>query len=190
MTGFVSAIAIDSSTGGSFLGDITGTNAIDDAAAASSQGNAAARAATLAAATQARGDVNRIFPQAQRAAQQGSQAALDIFGQSLPAQTDVFSQGNVGAQQAILSGLPQIQNALLGGNVDFSQMQPFEVQQPDLGFFQQELPQTANIAENRYRDNRSLEREELVNRLNGPGVGPYTRQGILDTFDQNTRFSN
>jgi hypothetical protein len=62
-----------------------------------------------------------------------------VFGQSLPAQTDVFQQGNVGAQQAILSGLPQIQNALIGGNVDLSQLQPFQVQKPDLGFFSQQI---------------------------------------------------
>lgn len=89
----------------------------------------------------ARDDINRLFPQAQQSQQQGFQGALDVFGQSLPAQTDVFQQGNVGAQQAILSGLPQIQNALMGNNVDFSQMQPFQIQQPNLGFFQQTLPQ-------------------------------------------------
>ena len=79
-----------------------------------------------------------------------------MFGQSLPAQTDVFQQGNVGAQQAILSGLPQIQNALLGGNVDFSQLQPFEAQTPDLGFFQQELPQVRQRREDAARYEAAL----------------------------------
>ena len=88
----------------------------------------------------ARDDINRLFPQAQQTAQQGFQGALDVFGQSLPAQSDVFQQGNLGAQQAILQGLPQIQNALLGNQVDFSQFQPFQVQQPDMSFFQQTLP--------------------------------------------------
>ncbi len=96
---------------------------------------------TRESADRARADLNRLFPQAQQTAQQGFQGALDVFGQSLPAQTDVFQQGNIGAQQAILAGLPQIQNALLGGNVDFSQLQPFRAQQPDLSFFQQQLPQ-------------------------------------------------
>lgn len=93
----------------------------------------------------ARDDINRLFPQAQQSSQQGFQGALDVFGQSLPAQSNVFQQGNVGAQQAILQGLPQIQNALLGNNVDFSQMQPFQVQQPDMSFFQQTLPQEQPI---------------------------------------------
>lgn len=82
-----------------------------------------------------------LFSQARQDLHQGFQGALDVFGQSLPAQTDVFTQGNLGAQQAILSGLPQMQNALFGNQVDLSQLQPFEVQQPDLGFFQQTLPQ-------------------------------------------------
>ena len=100
-----------------------------------------AQALTRKGVEEARADINRLFPQAQQTAQQGFQGALDVFGQSLPAQTDVFTQGNVGAQQAILAGLPQMQNALLGNNIDYSQMQPFEVQQPDTGFFQQTLPQ-------------------------------------------------
>jgi len=65
-----------------------------------------------------------------------------VFGQSLPAQMDTFQQGNIGAQQAILSGLPQIQNALMGGNVDYSGFQPYQTQMPDTGFFNQQLPAT------------------------------------------------
>tara|TARA_R110002020_G_C16317611_1_gene774433 strand:+ start:6445 stop:7035 length:591 start_codon:yes stop_codon:yes gene_type:complete len=103
---------------------------------------------TREATEQARADINNIFPQAQLTGQQGFQAALDVFGQSLPAQTNTFQQGNVGAQQAILSGLPQMQNALFGNQVDFSQMQPFEMQTTDLGFFNQQLPQiTQRLAE-------------------------------------------
>ena len=113
----------------------------DKAIKATTQAASTAAGQTTASANQARADVNRLFPQAQQTAQQGFQGALDVFGQSLPAQTDVFQQGNLGAQQAILSGLPQIQNALFGNQVDLGQLQPFQVQQPDLGFFNQTLPQ-------------------------------------------------
>jgi len=115
----------------------------DKAIKASSSAADKAALQTLHSVNRARGDVERLFPQAQQSAQQGFQGALDVFGQSLPAQTDVFQQGNVGAQQAILSGLPQIQNALFGNQVDLSQLQPFQVQQPDLSFFNQTLPQFA-----------------------------------------------
>ncbi len=106
-------------------------------AAAAEQGQEFVRAGV----EQARGDVTRLFPEARQDIQQSFQGALDVFGQALPAQTQAFQQGNIGAQQQILAGLPQFQNAILGGQVDFSQLQPFEQQLPDLGFFQQQLPQ-------------------------------------------------
>jgi hypothetical protein len=46
---------------------------------------------------------------------QGNQAV----GYTTPEQ-----QGNVGAQQALLSGLPQMNNAILGRQVDYNAMQP------------------------------------------------------------------
>ena len=136
MSGIATAIA-----GAAVVGAISSDRASSKAAKAQGKASDTASIETRRAADEARGDVNRLFPQAQQTAQQGFQGALDVFGQSLPAQTDVFTQGNVGAQQAILAGLPQMQNALLGNNIDYSQMQPFEVQQPDTGFFQQTLPQ-------------------------------------------------
>lgn len=96
--------------------------------------------ATERAAKQARQDLFNIFPQSRQDIQQGFQGALDVFGQSLPAQTQAFQQGNVGAQQTLLAGLPQIQNALLGGAIDFSQLQPQRLD-IDTSFFQQQLPQ-------------------------------------------------
>jgi len=97
-------------------------------------------AATQAATRKAEGQLMDIFPAAQQNLAQGFQGALDVFGQSLPAQTQAFQQGNIGAQQQLLAGLPQIQNALFGNQVDFSQLQPTQIQ-PDLGFAQQQLPQ-------------------------------------------------
>lgn len=96
---------------------------------------------TRQSAAEARSDLLRLFPAAQQNVQQGFQGALDVFGQSLPAQTGVFTQGNIGAQQALIAGLPQFQNAILGGNVDLSGFQPVAIQQPDLSFFQQQLSQ-------------------------------------------------
>lgn len=91
--------------------------------------------------------INLFGPQAIQSGQQGFQAALDVFGQSLPAQTQAFQGGNVAAQQALLAGLPQIQNAILGGQVNLSGLQPFQQQLPDLSFFQQQLPQFGSMPE-------------------------------------------
>ena len=76
----------------------------------------------------------------------GFQGALDIFGQSVPEQARLFGAGNVGAQEQLIAGLPQIQRALLGQQVDFSQFQPTTLT-PNLAFTQQTLPQSPTIAE-------------------------------------------
>lgn len=96
-------------------------------------------------AGKARQDILPLFDNAAQNRILGSQAALDIFGQSLPAQAQAFQQGNVGAQQSLLAGLPQVQNAILGNPVDLSGLQPQQLN-VDTSFMQQQLPQfnTAN----------------------------------------------
>jgi hypothetical protein len=96
--------------------------------------------ATERATREAREAAIPLFGKARRDLQQGFQGALDVFGQSLPAQVQTFQGGNVGAQEQLLAGLPQFQNAILGNQIDFSQLQPTQVQTPDLSFFQQRLP--------------------------------------------------
>ena len=115
-----------------------------DAARAQTQALEQSQLFTREGVEQARTDVNALFPAAMQNARQGSQAALDIFGQSAPAQIDAFRGGNVAAQNQILAGMPQFQNAILGNQVDFSQFQPFEGTQQDLGFLQQQLPQSSD----------------------------------------------
>jgi len=43
---------------------------------------------------------------------------------------NTFQQGNVQAQQALLAGLPQMQNAIMGRAVDTRGLQPVQLQQP------------------------------------------------------------
>jgi hypothetical protein len=94
----------------------------------------------------ARTESTRLFGGAQEAQRGGFQAALDIFGQSVPEQARLFGAGNVAAQQQQITGLPQIQAALLGQPVDFNVFQPTQLT-PDLGFTQAQLPQTTPIAD-------------------------------------------
>jgi len=94
---------------------------------------------------QARRDIQNIFPGAQQALSGGFQGALDIFGQAIPQQANIFQQGNVAAQQQIAQGLPQFQNAILGRPIDFGQFQPTQLQQPDFSFLSNvQLPQLQN----------------------------------------------
>ena len=85
-------------------------------------------------------EAKQLFQTAEGNLQTGMQAGLNIFGQAIPQQLSTFQQGNVGAQEQLLAGLPQIQNALLGQQVDLSGLQPKQVQF-DPSFFQQQLPQ-------------------------------------------------
>ena len=94
---------------------------------------------TKEATEQARKDVMNLYPQARQDALGGFQGALDVFNQALPQQASLFQQGNVGAQQALLAGLPQIQNAILGGEIDYSGFQPTVMQQPDFSFANQNI---------------------------------------------------
>ena len=68
-----------------------------------------------------------------------NRVSLDVLGQAFPQQQQAFQQGNVGAQQQLLAGLPQIQNAILGRTVDTSGFAPTTIGL-NTGFTQQTLP--------------------------------------------------
>lgn len=63
---------------------------------------------------QARGDLFKLFPQAQESRRLGAQAGLDLIAQTVPQQLGAFQQGNVAAQQTAVSGFEQQMNAILG----------------------------------------------------------------------------
>ena len=81
----------------------------------------------------------QLFPAADVNRNMGLQAALDVLGQSAPQQFSAFQQGNMGAQQALLSGQQQQQNAILGLPASLSGMQPQSIDF-DPSFLQQQLP--------------------------------------------------
>jgi len=101
--------------------------------------NAAVQQLVARLAGEARGDVLSLFPGGQDARNQTIQQALGILGQTLPQQLDVTQQASQGAQGTLLAGLPQIQNAILGHQVDLSGLQPQQLQF-DPSFAQQTLP--------------------------------------------------
>lgn len=127
---------------GSLVGGALASNANKQASNDLSVANARARYALQQGAGKGIMDVNKLFPAAREQADLGFQGALDVYGQSVPSQINAFQQGNVGAQQQILAGLPQMQNAILGGNVDYSALQPMQVN-ADLGYLNQQLPQSS-----------------------------------------------
>jgi hypothetical protein len=79
-----------------------------------------------------------LFEEAQVAREQGVQRALDVFGQTIPEQARMFQQGNVAAQQNLLSGLPLFQSAILGLPVD-NRALGIQSLDPNLDFAQQQV---------------------------------------------------
>lgn len=180
MTGVATAMVASSVIGG-----VVSNAASNKAAKATDRASQTAADTTRRMAAQGRKDVNENMAIAQQQANQGFQGALDVFGQSNPAQMDVFQQGNLGAQQALIAGLPQIQNAILGGNVDLSGLQPFQIQQPDMSFMQQTLPGTVP------QDTAGFAQTGNSADMNG-GLGPYNRHnpafdGVMGPFETKTQ---
>ena len=88
-----------------------------------------------------RGDALSLYPQADYARNSTINAAMGLMGRALPAQMGMFQGGNVAAQQYLLSGMPQYENALMGRAVDYSGMQPYRATLPDASSYQMQLPQ-------------------------------------------------
>ena len=122
--------------GAAVVGAVSSRNASKKAASASKHASDTAAGETRRASSEARADLFKLFPASQDALSTGYKGAADIFGQSAPQQADIFQQGNVAAQRQIAAGMPQFQNAILGGQVDYNQFQPTQLQQPDFSFMQ------------------------------------------------------
>jgi hypothetical protein len=125
--------------GSAVLGAVSSRNATKQSISASERAGERADQQLQASTQQARGDLFKLFPAAQQNTQQGYQGALDVFSQALPQQAQTFQDGNVAAQNQLLAGLPQFQNAILGNPVDNSQFQATRLQQPNFDFANQQL---------------------------------------------------
>jgi hypothetical protein len=112
----------------------------DSAQQAQIDANLAASALIEKRAKEAKEEVLALSPLTQLGQRAGFQAVLDVLGAAAPQQFGAFQQGNVGAQQALLTGLPQVQRAILGQPVDLSGLQPQTIGF-STEFAQQQLPE-------------------------------------------------
>lgn len=88
----------------------------------------------------------RLFDTGQNNLLAGNEAALNLFQQGAPQQLSAFQQGNMNAQNQILAGLPQIQNAIMGTPVNYGAFTPRAVN-VDTNFLQgAQLPNFQNAA--------------------------------------------
>lgn len=95
----------------------------DSAQKAQTRANKRTEERILELQEQSRQDALPLFDASRQNINQGAQGALDLIGQGIPQETGVFQQGNVAAQQALLAGLPQVQNAIMGQPVDLGGLQ-------------------------------------------------------------------
>lgn len=106
--------------------------------------NAASTEYIQSQAGQSRNDLANAYQPSQQAVSQGFQGAMNAFGQAAPQQLNALQGGNMAAQQALMSGMPMYQRALMGLPMDYQAMaqnfQPYQ-QQFDPSMFQQQLPQ-------------------------------------------------
>lgn len=68
------------------------------------------------------------------------QQILDLLGGVIPQQLSAQQQGNVGAQQQLINGLPMFQDAIMGRPVNMAALQPTRINY-DTSFARQQLPQ-------------------------------------------------
>lgn len=94
----------------------------------------------------ARGDIFKLYPDAQESRQKGLQAGLDLYEQSVPAQMQSFTGGNVAAQNMLLQGLPQMNAAIMGQPVNTSGLQSYQGQGLQ-GLTMPQAPQFSPITE-------------------------------------------
>ncbi len=87
-----------------------------------------------------RGDANYLYPQGDYARNTSINAAMALLGQGMPTQMGMFQEGNVAAQQQLLAGLPQYQNAVLGMPVNNQALSPYSGAMPSSDMYTQQLP--------------------------------------------------
>lgn len=108
-----------------------GAVASNRASKRAAKGQREALAATSAAATQARDDIRRLFGEATAARRKGFGEAIETIAGSPAKIIEPFQKGNVLAQEQVIRGLPQIQNAILGLPTDLSGFKPRTVGTPE-----------------------------------------------------------
>ena len=119
MSGIATAIA-----GSAIIGGIASDRASSRAADTAAETSDAQLAYMRDAENRAREDIDRLFPLADESRRRGAQQQMDILSQTMPATIDFMQQGNVGAQGVLAGGMPQIQNAIMGGPVNYDFLQP------------------------------------------------------------------
>jgi hypothetical protein len=115
--------------GSSLLGAVTSKKASDKQA----DGVKASINSTNELSNRAREDAIKLYSSGMMAGRKASQRVIDFYSSAIPQTLKPMQQGNVLGQKALIGGMNQANNALMGLPVDMSGFQPQQIQ-ADYGF--------------------------------------------------------
>lgn len=119
MSGIATAVVASAVIGGAVA-----NKGANDAIDAQKDQNASNEAFIKEQAAKARSDSIPLYDASRGALRDGTQAGLNTLGTAMGQQIDTSARGNYFAQEQMLAGLPQVQNAILGMPVDMGALQP------------------------------------------------------------------
>ena len=108
--------------------------------------NAQDRALFERLARESAGSAQSLFGAADTNRNTSLQQALSLLGGAIPQQLSAQQQGNMGAQNQVIGGLPMIQAALMGQPINMRALQPTRIAF-DTSFANQTLPQFTTSAQ-------------------------------------------
>ena len=73
-----------------------------------------------------REDIAKWMPKARESGKAGYRAALNAQRHTIPEQLKALRHANTASQEALLAGLPQMNNAVLGQNVNLGGLQSYD----------------------------------------------------------------
>ena len=119
-------MGIETAVAGAAIG--AGANLISNKKTNKANKNAATEANRVAQArtTAALGYLEPAYNKAMDAQQRSYEQSLALQGQTFRPTIDAMQGGNLAAQRQILAGLPMQRAAILGGKIDYSQLQPYQ----------------------------------------------------------------
>jgi hypothetical protein len=136
--------------GAALLGGVLAGEASKSGAETASDAQHSAARLIAEQAEEAKNLIFKITPIAESNLLAGQQASMNLLGSSVGPQADLARGGNVAAQKTLLAGLPQMQNAIMGRDVDLSQIQAYEGGgTPDINYqlpeFQSSIPDSRSM---------------------------------------------
>ena len=176
--GFLAGGPTGAAIGASIGGGLAQGAAGEEATAAQLAAQEQARQDYLAGVNRAQENLMNLFPQASQMLGGGYRDAFNLMQQATPAQMQMAQQGNVNAQQTLLNSLPQMQNAILGGAIDYSALGGPQSVNVDTSFLQNAQAPTGQLDFSQLlggqapTQNQAL--QDMIERINLNAVGNFS----------------